>query len=77
MFGQRVGDRCPLSFGPTPIRARTNAKTAIPALLDTLDVVSSIVSIDIIAFQPSIVGNAMERKTDCVIALKKERQNPL
>ena len=50
---------------------RTNEKTAISALLNTLNVAGSIVSINAIAFQPSIVSKVVERETDCVIALKK------
>lgn len=45
-----------LSFGQAQIGAKTNEKTAIPALLDTLDVAGSIVTIDAIACQPRIVG---------------------
>lgn len=60
-----------LSFGQTQIGAKTNEKTAIPALLDALDVAGSIVTIDAIACQPSIVGKVVARGADYVIALKK------
>ena len=60
-----------LSFCQTQIRARPNEKTAIPALLDTLDMTGSIVSIDTIVCQSSIVGKVVERGADYVIALKK------
>lgn len=60
-----------LSFGQAQIGAKTNEKTAIPALLDTLDVAGSIVTIDAIACQPSIVGKVVARGADYVIALKK------
>lgn len=60
-----------LSFGQVQIGAKTNEKTAIPALLDTLDVAGSIVTIDAIACQPSIVAHLVKAGADYVIALKK------
>ena len=60
-----------LSFGQVQIGAKTNEKTAIPALLDALDVAGSIVTIDAIACQPSIVAHIVSAGADYVIALKK------
>ena len=40
-----------LSFGQVQVGAKTNEKTAIPLLLDTLDVAGSVVTIDAIACQ--------------------------
>lgn len=60
-----------LNFGQTHIGAKTNEKTEIPALLDTLNVAGSIVTIDAIACQPSIVGKVVECGANYVIALKK------
>lgn len=60
-----------LSFGQAQIGAKTNEKTAIPALLDTLDIAGSVVTIDAIACQPSIVGRVVAGGADYVIALKK------
>ncbi|MEJ7667104.1 MAG: ISAs1 family transposase [Hymenobacter sp.] len=60
-----------LSFGQAQIGGKTNEKTAIPALLDALDVAGSIVTIDAIACQPSIVERVMAAGADYVIALKK------
>jgi len=60
-----------LSFGQAQIGEKTNEKTAIPALLDALDVAGSIVTIDAIACQPSIVERVVAAKADYVIALKK------
>jgi hypothetical protein len=60
-----------LSFGQAQIGTKTNEKTAIPALLDTLDVAGSIVTIDAIACQPSIVGQVVVNGANYVIALKK------
>ncbi|MGI4872639.1 MAG: ISAs1 family transposase [Janthinobacterium lividum] len=60
-----------LSFGQTQIGAKTNEKTAIPALLDTLDIAGSVVTIDAIACQPSIVERVVAGGADYVIALKK------
>ena len=58
-------------FGQAQIGAKTNEKAAIPALLGILDVVGSVVTIDAIACQPSIVGQVLTRGADDVIALKK------
>lgn len=60
-----------LSFGQAQVGAKTNEKTAIPALLDTLDVAGSIVTIDAIACQPGIVGQVVASGADYVLALKK------
>ena len=60
-----------LSFGQAQIGAKTNEKTAILTLLDTLNVADSVVTIDAIACQPSIVGRVVARRADYVIALKK------
>jgi len=60
-----------LSFGQAQIGAKTNEKTAIPALLETLDVAGSVVTSDAIACQPSIVGQVVACGADYVVALKK------
>lgn len=60
-----------LSFGQVQIGAKSNEKTAIPALLDVLDVAGSVISIDAIACQPSLVAHVVEAGADYVIALKK------
>ena len=60
-----------LSFGQVQVAAKSNEKTAIPALLDTLDVAGSILTIDAMACQPSLVGAVVAAGADYVIALKK------
>ena len=60
-----------LSFGQARIGAKTNEKAAIPALLDVLDVAGSIVTIDAIACQPSVVGRVVASGADYVLALKQ------
>lgn len=60
-----------LSFGQAQIEAKTNEKMAIPALLATLDVAGSVVTIDAVACQSSIVGQVVASGADYVIALKK------
>ena len=60
-----------LSFGQAQIGAKTNEKTAIPALLETLDIAGSVVTIDAIACQTGIVGKVVARGADYLIALKK------
>lgn len=60
-----------LSFGQVQIGAKSNETTAIPALLAALDVAGSIVTIDAIACQPSLVAHVVNAGADYVIALKK------
>ncbi len=60
-----------LSFGQAQIGTKTNEKTAIPALLTTLDVAGSEVTLDAIACQSGIVGQVVANGADYVIALKK------
>lgn len=60
-----------VSFGQVQIGEKTNEKTAIPALLEALDVAGSIVTIDAIACQTSIVEQVVAAGADYVIALKK------
>lgn len=64
-----------LSFGQVQVGAKTNEKTAIPFLLDTLDVAGSVVTIDAIACQQSLVTNLVARGADYVIALKKNQKH--
>ena len=64
-----------LSFGQVQVGAKTNEKTAIPLLLDTLDVAGSVVTIDAIACQQSLVANLVARGTDYIIALKKNQKH--
>ena len=68
-----------LSFGQGQVGAKTNEKTAIPLLLDTLDVAGSVITIDAIACQQSLVTNLVTnlvaRGADYVIALKKNQKH--
>lgn len=64
-----------LSFGQSQIATKTNEKTAIPLLLDTLDLKGSIITIDAIACQQNIVKKIIDNKADYLIALKKNQGN--
>ncbi|MBK8679962.1 MAG: ISAs1 family transposase [Sphingobacteriales bacterium] len=53
--------------------AKSNEKTAIPELLDALELAGSIVSIDAIACQPHIAEQIRNKKADYALALKKNQ----
>ena len=62
-----------LSFGQSQIESKTNEKTAIPTLLDILDIKDSIITIDAIGCQANIVEEIVDKKADYLIALKKNQ----
>ncbi|MEJ7662787.1 MAG: hypothetical protein WKG07_26100 [Hymenobacter sp.] len=64
-----------LSFGQAQIGEKTNEKTAIPALLDALDVAGSIVTIGAIACQPTHRGTGHGGRGRLRYRLEKERKN--
>ena len=62
-----------LSFGQIQIASKTNEKTAIPALIEMLDIKGSIVTIDAIACQKNIIKTIVDSEADYMIALKKNQ----
>ncbi len=62
-----------LVLGQQKVAAKSNEKTAIPELLDALEMAGSIVSIDAIACQPHIAEQIRNKKADYVLALKKNQ----
>lgn len=62
-----------ISFGQLQIAEKSNEITAIPQLLDALDCAGSIISIDAIACQKTIVEKIVARQADYVIALKENQ----
>lgn len=60
-----------LSFGQTQIATKSSEKTAIPKLLETLDIEGAIVTIDAIACQKNIIKKIIDNKADYLVALKK------
>jgi predicted transposase YbfD/YdcC len=59
-----------LSLGQLKVDTKSNEITAIPALLEMLDLAGSIVTIDAMGCQSSITEKIIEKKADYVLALK-------
>jgi predicted transposase YbfD/YdcC len=64
-----------LSFGQLQVEDKTNEKTAIPLLIDNLDIKGGIVTIDAIACQQNVVEKIIEKGAEYLIALKKNQGN--
>lgn len=59
-----------LTLGEVTVPEKTNEITAIPELLDLIDVEDGIVTLDAMGCQKKIVEKICQRKADYVIALK-------
>jgi predicted transposase YbfD/YdcC len=59
-----------LSLGQLKVDKKSNEITAIPALLEMLDLAGSIVTIDALGCQSAITEKIIENKADYVLALK-------
>lgn len=68
-----VADQC-LSLGQVKVGEKSNEKTAIPVLLDDLDLEGAVVSIDAVACSPSIAAQIIENQGDYLLALKKNQK---
>lgn len=66
-----------LVLGQLKVDEKSNEITAIPALLDLLDVEGSIVSIDAMGTQTAIAEKIMERKADYILAVKENQKELL
>jgi len=62
-----------LCLGQQKVEGKSNEITAIPKLIDTLDLEGSIVSIDAIGCQAEIAENILEAKADYLLAVKKNQ----
>ena len=62
-----------LILGQLKVDGRSNEITAIPKLLDMLDVSGSTVTIDAMGCQKDVATKIIERKADYVLALKKNQ----
>ena len=60
-----------LSLGQVKVDDKSNEITAIPELLDKLDIEHSIISIDAMGAQKKIASQIIDKKADYVIALKE------
>ncbi|MDJ1181774.1 ISAs1 family transposase [Roseofilum casamattae] len=60
-----------LVLGQIPVDDKSNEITAIPALLELLDITGAIITIDAMGTQTEIVRRIQEKKADYVLSLKK------
>ena len=59
-----------LVLGQMKVEDKSNEITAIPALLELLDITGSIITIDAMGTQTEIAQKIIEKKADYVLALK-------
>src|SRR3954453_5474303 len=59
-----------LVLGQREVDGKSNEITAIPALLETLSLKKSIVTLDALGCQKTIAGQILERGADCLLVLK-------
>jgi predicted transposase YbfD/YdcC len=62
-----------LILGQTKVSEHSNEITAIPELLEVLDLAGGIVTVDAIGCQREIAEAIIDQKADCVLALKKNQ----
>ena len=63
-----------LCLGQLKTEEKSNEKTAIPVLIEGLDVKDSIVSIDAIANTPNIAAQIVDKGGDYILSLKKNQR---
>ena len=63
-----------VSLGQVKVNEKSNEKTAIPVLLDSLSLEGNLVSIDAMACHQSIANQITEAKGDYLLALKKNQK---
>jgi predicted transposase YbfD/YdcC len=66
-----------LSLGQVAVDAKSNEITAIPVLLDFLDVQGALVSIDAMGCQKAIAQKIIERDADYILAVKENQEHLL
>src|SRR5947209_4094295 len=66
-----------LSLGQVAVDAKSNEITAIPALLDLLDIHGALVSIDAMGCQKAIATKIMERGGDYILMVKDNQEHLL
>ena len=62
-----------LTLGEITVKEKSNEITAVPELLDLIDVEGAIVTADAMSCQKAIVGKIIEKKADYVIAVKENQ----
>lgn len=63
-----------LSLGQLKTEEKSNEKTAIPALIDSLDLKDALVSIDAIATTAEVAQQLIDKGADYLLALKKNQK---
>jgi len=63
-----------ITLGELAVEEKSNEITAIPELLDLIDIEGDIVTIDAMGCQTEIAGKIRERKADYVLALKDNQK---
>lgn len=63
-----------VSLGQLKTSEKSNEKTAIPDLLDALDIKAGLVSIDAIACSSAVAAQIVDKQADYLLALKKNNQ---
>lgn len=69
MVSAWASDHC-LVLGQCPVQSKSNEITAIPVLLEQLDITGAIVTIDAMGAQKSIAQQIQQAKGDYILALK-------
>lgn len=64
-----------LSLGQVAVDAKSNEITAIPALLDLLDVKGALVTIDAMGCQKAIAQKITDKKGDYILTVKDNQEN--
>jgi predicted transposase YbfD/YdcC len=64
-----------LTLGQLKVDGKSNEITAIPKLLEILDVEGTVVTIDAMGCQTDIAGKIIDKKADYVLALKSNQQS--
>lgn len=62
-----------LTLGEVMVKEKSNEITAVPELLDLIDVEGAIVTADAMSCQKAIIGKIAEKKADYVIAVKENQ----
>ena len=72
---EQAGGRPQVVLGQAKTEGKSNEKTAIPALLEELDVKGALVSIDAIANGPAIAEQIVDQQGHYLLSLKKNQKN--
>ncbi|MBT9395660.1 ISAs1 family transposase [Hymenobacter sp. NST-14] len=63
-----------LCLAQTPVAEKSSEATAMPQVLEAVDVAGSVVSLDALGTQPALAARLLEREADYVLALKQNQR---